>query len=507
MHVQNSDAGLQKMALFLKVAAYAFLVSMFFRNLSNTVVDLDLWHQMALIRESLHLGYIPLRDPFAYTPTIFPSVHHEWGAGAIAYFMAVHLGGTGILALKYLLALSIVFFCFMCIKRRSVSVEVLIFSAPVGIMLMQGGFASTRAQMYSYAFTACLLWFFELDKNENRRWLIVWIPLFIIWVNLHAGFLVGIGLLGAFGLERLLQRKPHTHLILTGVLMTGLIALNPYGFDYYPHLWHAMTMSRSYIREWYPIWRDLDLFQVSLFVTSLILLIYSINKIGIRNAHGLAVLLTVTLASIFCRRLVFFYGIVWTIYVPSYLQKTPLRNVMIALCKRFSIILILVLSLATVATFVRTVSFSPWKLLVPSDHIKKYGDHPIYPVGPVEYLSEIAFKGNLMVYFDWGSYVLWKLHPNVRVSMDSRYEAAYPEWLVDENIQFYWAKEGWQHILTAYPTDLVLVYKGLPLGEAMPQQSEWKKVFTDDVFELYARPGLTMPVVNRTGRSFTGVFP
>lgn len=177
------------------------------------------------------------------------------------------------------------------------------------------------------------------------------------------------------------------------------------------------------------------------------------------------------------------------------------------LCKRFSIILILVLSLATVATFVRAVSFSPWKLLVPSDHIKKYGDHPIYPVGPVEYLSEIAFKGNLMVYFDWGSYVLWKLHPDVRVSMDSRYEAAYPEWLVDENIQFYWAKEGWQHILTAYPTDLVLVYKGLPLGEAMPQQSEWKKVFTDDVFELYARPGLTMPVVNWTGRSFTGVFP
>ncbi len=83
MHVQNSDAGLQKRGLFLKVAAYAFLVSMFFRNLSNTVVDLDLWHQMALVREGIRLGYFPLKDQFAYTPTIFPSVHHEWGSGAM----------------------------------------------------------------------------------------------------------------------------------------------------------------------------------------------------------------------------------------------------------------------------------------------------------------------------------------------------------------------------------------------------------------------------------------
>jgi hypothetical protein len=95
----------------------------------------------------------------------------------------------------------------------------------------------------------------------------------------------------------------------------------------------------------------------------------------------------------------------------------------------------------------------------------------------------------------------------VAEQMDSRYEAAYPEWLVKENVQFYVAKEGWQRTLNKYSTDLVLVYKGLPLAKVMPQQSEWKKIYKDNLFELYARPCLILPVVDRTGRVFAGTFP
>jgi len=496
-----------KKNLFLKVAGCAFLVSMYFFRISNNIVDLDLWHQMALIREAIALGHIPLEDHFAYTPTLFPSVHHEWGAGVIAYFLATRFGAVGILAVKYSLAVCIAVFCLLCLKRRLVTLEVLIFLVPLGILLIERGFSTIRGQMYSYAFLACLLWFFELEQNENRRWLIFWIPLFLIWINLHAGFLVGIGLLGAFWLERLLRQKPHTHLILVGVAMLGLIAFNPYGFSYYSYLWRAMAMPRPYVQEWYPIWRSRDLFHLSIFFVSLILFAYSVKKIGMRNAQGIVVVLTAALASIFCTRLVSFYAIAWTCYVPGYVQRTPLKNIMSGVCIRLPRFLALFLVIAAIVYMFRMVSFGPWKLLVPSDHIKKYGDHPIYPVGAVEYLKEVAFKGNLMVPFDWGSYVTWKLYPNVLVSMDSRYEAAYPEWVVDENTRFYMAKNGWQRTLKAYPTDLVLVHKRLPLAKIMPQESGWEKVYTDSVFELYARPSLNLPVVIWTDRVFTGTFP
>ena len=505
MQITQPKAACRK-NLFLEIATCAFLFSMFFQVFSNNIADLDLWHQMALFREFIALEHIPLEDHFAYTPTIYPSVQHEWGAGAIAYFLGTRFGGRGILAAKYLLASIIVVFFLLCIKKRGVSKEVLIFLAPIGIGLVSRSFATTRAQMYSFAFVACLLWFFELERNGNRRWLAFWIALYLIWINLHGGFLVGIGLLGAFWSERLLRREAQLHLILAGVTVLGLIAVNPYGLSYYSYLWRAMTMARPYIAEWYPIWRSSELLQLSMFLMSLILVIYSVMKIGINKADGLAVLFAAALAAFFCVRLFFFYALVWTIYVPGYLQRTQLGNLMEGLCKKLSKFLIPILCIAAVAIFVRALSYQPWKLIVPSDHIKKYGNHPIYPIGPVQYLKEAAFKGNLMVFFDWGSYVTWKLYPDVRVSMDSRYEVAYPEWLVDENIRFYRGEDGWESILTKYPTDLLLVEKRFPLAKVMPQ-SKWKKVYTDKVFELYARPGLILPIVDWTGLVFVGSFP
>ena len=288
--------------------------------------------------------------------------------------------------------------------------------------------------------------------------------------------------------------------------MAGLIAVNPYGVKYYSYLWHAMIMPRPYVKEWQPLWIGSDLLHISLFFVSLVLLGYSAKKIGIRNANGIIVLFTAALVSIFCTRLVPFYAIVWTCYVPGYLERTPVRDIVNGLWRKRRRFVILILCIASIVFLARTLSLRPWKLLVPSEHIEKYGNHQIYPVGPAKYLREVAFKGNLMVLFDWGSYVTWKLYPDVRVSMDSRYEAAYPEWLVEENIQFYSAKEGWQRTLNKYPTDLVLVHKGLPLVKVMPQ-TKWNKAYTDKLFELYAHPDVILPVVDWTGRVFEGSFP
>lgn len=95
MQIQNSNIGSQKRDVLLKIVTCTFLLSMYLMRITDNVVDPDLWHQMALIRESIRLGYIPLKDQFSYTPTVFPSVQHEWGAGAIAYFLATRFGAPG----------------------------------------------------------------------------------------------------------------------------------------------------------------------------------------------------------------------------------------------------------------------------------------------------------------------------------------------------------------------------------------------------------------------------
>src|SRR5690349_15301386 len=73
---QLTDALQQRV---LRSAVWLCLSAMLLSRISTNVVDMDIFHQMALARESIALGHIPTVDRFAYTPTLPYSVHHEWG--------------------------------------------------------------------------------------------------------------------------------------------------------------------------------------------------------------------------------------------------------------------------------------------------------------------------------------------------------------------------------------------------------------------------------------------
>ncbi len=136
------------------------------------------------------------------------------------------------------------------------------------------------------------------------------------------------------------------------------------------------------------------------------------------------------------------------------------------------------------------------------------GDQPklTYPVGAVEYLQQAGFTGNAMVSFTVGGYVIWELAPQVKVSIDGRFETAYPNGALEENYGLYMAKPGWQNVLSKYPTDVILVPTAGKLAPVMPD-SGWNRVYRDEAYEVYARPGLTLPNVDRREQHLVGHFP
>ncbi len=463
------------------------LVSMFVYRISNNVVDVDLWHEMALARDALALGHVPLEDTFAYTPTKYPVVHHEWGAGVVAYCTLTLAGGPGIVVLKYLLALALGAVCWLCASRRGAGFAVLSFLAAVAVLLADQGFSTIRAQMYSFLFTACLLYGMDRDREGNRRWLLAWLPLYVVWVNIHAGVLVGAGLFALYWLEQLVRREPHVHLLLAGLAMIPLAALNPYGVHYYEYLFHAATMPRPLIDEWGPLWRNGSLYQILLFGLSLALLGYTARHVGIRAIRGLPILLVCALFALKSTRLLDFYAIAWLCYLPPYLEATPLGQ---SLRQRYDqrawpLLGVWATMLAVSAPFMLVTK--PWLLRIPEEPIPRLGNHVIYPVRAMDFLAETGFRGNLMVPFDWGAYVSWRLHPNVRVSIDSRYEVAYPPGSLEQNSAFYRAEEGWQSVLAAHPTDAVLVNNALPVSQHMPSLPGWRRIYADEVAQVYIR--------------------
>ncbi len=472
----------------------------------NTFVDPDMWHQMALFREALALGHLPLADQFAYTPTVYPSVQHEWGAGAILYFVSTTGGAAGLLGLKYLLCAGIAIVVVRCARLNGAFYAVLCPLMPIGIMLSLIGFSTIRAQMFTLLALACLLYFLEQDRRglRGRRWIGPWLAIHVLWVNIHGGFVVGLVVMVLYTAEQVLRKRPTGHLIATTIAMVALIMVNPYGWRYYPYIWDALWLDRPLITEWRPLWHAWGPV-LGFYVFSLVLVAYAVARRGVRQLPGLVIVLLTAYAALRHQRHVSLYAVVWVCCVPAFLQETPLARLLQQVwtkrrraCTWSWGVMAAVLSVALVV-------HNPLRLRLPANQ----GDHSmlVYPVGAVSYLRQVSFRGNLMTPFTTGAFVSWKLFPGVKVSMDGRFEVAYPPGAMAENHAFYQAESGWRETLNKYPTDMVLIATNRPLAEAMSQAGGWQRVYVDDAFELHAPIGRAWPHVDNRGQRLQGEFP
>lgn len=487
----------------LLTALAAFVLS----RTASGVVDLDLFHEMALAREVFSLGYVPWKDSFAYTPTVDIVVHHEWGLGMIALGLAKTTGGTGIIVLKFALIFGMGAVVWKTARRRHASPVIAGLFMLLGIVLSDFGFATVRAQMFSYLFAALLLMGFDLDRRGNRYWLIGVAILFPIWANIHGGCLVGAALFATHWFEQLIRRQPQWHLFLMGLALVPLAAINPWGFHFHSYLIHAITMPRPAIAEWSPLWAPANRMQLANFGISLLPLALILKRTGFRGLPGLLIVVATGLAAIKGSRFLPFYAIAFASYLPAAFSQTSLGRDLRRWWWQNQMAFGTLLTIATIVLAVKAVPAEPWRLQVASHPLPHHGGHLIYPVGAVDHLAANRFQGNVMVPYDWGSYVMWKLGPAVKVSIDSRYEVAYPRLRMEEDDQFFEARDGWEQILAKYPTDVVLTRQNFKIVSQMDQHPGWRRVYTDPQFIMYARDGINLSETKRDTPAPNGQFP
>ena len=502
MSNRKTTTGLQKRVLAYIV--WFALAVMLLSRISANIVDLDIFHEMALIRESLLLGHIPTVDHFSYGPTHPYVLQHEWGSGAIAYFVATGFGAPGLLLLKYLVAALLAWLCVATARSRNPDpLPALCWLAPIAIFFAGNAFSPIRAHVYSLVFTACLLYYLESDRRGNRRWIGVWLPLSVLWFNLHGGAFVGVLLLGAHAFEQLLRGSRWLHLLLVASGMLAAAAVNPYGAHYYAYLWQALRMSRPAIGEWRPVWDSFPSFNSVTFLLSLLLVLYLTTRIGVRAMPGIVILCATAAAAALHIRMLPFYGVAWACYVPEYLLASPFAARLKACFDRPPLLLQTAWLIVAMLFLNVAITYRPWILDVPGEG---KADEVVYPTGAVQYLADQQFRGNVMAPFEYGAYVSWKLYPDVRVAVDSRYEVAYPNSWVDEVFRFYRADAGWRRTLAGYPTDVILVRPSDPLARAIAD-IPWRRVYVDRSYSIYARPGLNLPPVDYHDRVFPARFP
>ena len=507
------------------------LLALGLRILSNVRgVDLDLYHEMALFREVLNLGYFPREDPFAFTPTVYPFVHHEWGTGAVAYFLTVTLGLglAGLSLLRFALLAGIVACCVAVARRRGATGVELAVLAPLAILLMWTGLAPVRAHLFTFFLLALLLWFLELDRAGMRRWIVAWVLIFVVWLNLHAGVVVGMGMLGLYTVESIWRAKAgrgwgaaireNQHLVGATAVTIPLLLVNTYGWDFIPYLWRAILLERPMIIEWQSLWALPNRTAVLPFWAGTVLIAgyaWWRADVDLRRLPAFLLLAVAAFVAFRSIRILPIYMVVWFAYVPPLLASTPVAPMLRRAWHRHArVIGGLLLVLGVIGTGM-ALSRGALTVEVPTD---PEGRNP-FPAGAVQYLEGQGFEGNVMTPFGVGAFVMWHLFPAVKVGLDSRYEVAYPPEQAEEAMRIYDGTadnpEAWREFMDRFPTDLILVRPVMPLYQRVLEHAEassdpaWVEIYRDDAYVLFGRPEVARRLerVDRRGEAIVGGFP
>jgi hypothetical protein len=501
----------RRAARLLPIALGLACAALLFERISpQSFFDPDGYHQMALFREWMRTGALPHVDTFAFTHTIVPAVQHEWGAGAILYLLATRLGAGGVMVFRWLISVAVVVRAVRTARRRAAPV-VVAFCAPAAALLAAVAFTTIRAGLYTMLFLAIVLG--ELDRDRAhpapRRLLAIWLPVVALWINLHGGWIVGVIALGLHAAEQLLRRRPVGHLLVGLLAVPVFMALTPYGADYFTGWWRSVTFARPAVAEWAPLMHSRYVPGVAAFGLAVLLAIYAVARRGWRSCPVLPFLAATTCAAWQHERHVALFAMAWFCTVPGWLAATPLGALLErAVARPRTAAVVTVASLAAgLGLIAVALPRHPFTLRIPAQGSDLATSPVVYPVGAVDYLGAVRFRGKLVTSFVNGGYVMWKLHPAARISFDGRYEVAYAAEVLDEDRTIHGARPGWQELLARYAPDAMLVRRDESLARALPGPTGLTRVYRDDAYEVWARPDRRLPPRDVTGAPIPVTFP
>ena len=176
------------MELLVLVPALAALVAAASRV---PILTPDVWWHLATGRFITAHG-IPHADPFSYTLAGQRWTAHEWLADLMLYGIYAGTGLLGVVLARGLLVGTAFAASYAVARLQSGPVLAL-------ALLLPAAFASQRnwldrPQLLSYGLAALVLWLLERQRLRPGRAVYVMPLLFALWVNLHGGFMLGLGM-------------------------------------------------------------------------------------------------------------------------------------------------------------------------------------------------------------------------------------------------------------------------------------------------------------------------
>jgi hypothetical protein len=434
-------------AFLALLGACAFGTVLAFHN----ITDGDLWAKLAIGETWWNTGHIPRHDVDAFTPVLPEYIDHEWGSGVVFYAVLRWFGPAGLMLLKIALALGLLAFAFLTGRRQGCAVNVLLLlSIPAAAAILTGYIPVVRCHAFTFFLFAGTLFALE-ELRRGRRWPAAALPpAMMAWANLHGGFVVGLAVVFLYCAAGCASRRNAGLMVFTAAACAAVTLANPYGVNFWRYLIPALLHPRARIEEWRPppllAWDDFSGFRI-LFVLTVAAVAAGWRLAPRKNLPGLAVLALCAYLGWRSRRHGPFLGAAALAFGGPYFEAVLRR-----LTARWRIRPVLAVGIvyAGIAMFA-AARFLPNASLQP---LAPVGEDP---VREVDILARAGVTGNVATPFAWGSYVAWRLHPKIKISMDGRYETTFPESTFALNNDFFDHQGDWFRLCREWKVDYVIL--------------------------------------------------
>ena len=465
---------------------------------ARNAVDPDLWWHLRTGQWIMETGSIPHADPFSFTRAGSPWVSHEWLSEVVFYEIWKYAGAAGLIIFSALVTTAGFAFLYMRCPGKD--------TGAAATALTLGALAAApawgvRPQMFTFALASLLLWL--LDRGQERPRFLFWIPpLFLLWINLHAGFAFGPALLIAFssGLvwETAVGETPWTdarpQLGRLGLLLLAclaLVPLNPSGAQLYRYPLDVVRSPgmRSFINEWFPPdFHQLHYLPVFLIWVALLWALASSHSRP--KARILAPLFLTILAALDAVRHIPLLVLMATPIIAAAVAGLLSSKEILRARPRMTSVRIQFAFRAAVLLLMAGFAVTRWTGLV---HNQARTEAEQFPAHAVEFLRSHALPARLFVYYDWGGYAIWKLYPAYRVFVDGRADL-YGDDLLHQFQQAAQLQTGWKQVLDQGGVEAVLVPPTGALAQGLLLDARWHAEYTDSQAILFLRtPERTKP--------------
>jgi hypothetical protein len=448
----KADVTWSWLAVLLGVFAFAVVLA------AHHITDGDLWGKLAIGAYFWHFGTVPDHDLFAFTPVLPQYIEHEWGAGTIFFGVLKFLGPAGLMLLKIVLAFGALLAALAVGRKNNCPLEtLLVLAIPAAACILLGYAPVIRSHAFTYCFFALTLLSLEAIGRGKKWPLLLLPPMFLVWSNVHGGFVAGLGAVFVYTAYALVARRQFKWFLAAAVASAAVTLINIYGLKYWVYLIPALLNKRPLIAEWAPLpFLGNDVFNSFriLFVLVVAVLLAGWRGVEKKSRPGLAMLAITAALAWRSRRHAPFFGVSALAFAGPYLQAVFIlvaSRLPVRVKKSFRPAVAVTVLYGALAMFVAAV-FLPrasLQVLAPVGHDA---------VREADILSLAHARGNLATPFGWGCYLYWRLAPNLKVSMDGRYETTYPESTFDLNNRFYGHRgPHWDDLVREYTVDYVIL--------------------------------------------------